>query len=93
MSVGPGRGRCCFALGFCGLVRVSHTEESKDRFMNREVILYSAKLCGDCQLLKSFMDANGVVYELRDIREQPEYLEELARRNSHGVACTDRPAR
>ena len=46
--------------------------------MSREVILYSAKLCGDCQLLKAFMDANEVAYELRDIRERPEYAEELA---------------
>ncbi len=45
--------------------------------MNREVILYSARMCGDCQHLKAFLDANGVDYELRDIREQPQYAEEL----------------
>jgi len=45
--------------------------------MERKIILYSAQLCGDCQNLKAFMDANGVAYELRDIREQPEHAEEL----------------
>jgi glutaredoxin-like protein NrdH len=48
--------------------------------MSREIILYSAQLCGDCQLLKAFMDANGVQYELRDIREQPEHAEDLEQR-------------
>ena len=45
--------------------------------MNRNVIIYSGKLCGDCQLLKAFMDAHGVAYENRDIRAHPEYGEEL----------------
>lgn len=41
--------------------------------MKKEVIVYSAKLCGDCQHLKAFMDANGMAYENRDIREEPEH--------------------
>lgn len=45
--------------------------------MAKQIIMYSAKLCGDCQLLKAFMDANGVAYENRDIRENPEYGTEL----------------
>lgn len=45
--------------------------------MAKNIIMYSAKLCGDCQLLKAFMDANGVAYENRDIRENPEYGKEL----------------
>ena len=40
--------------------------------MSKQIILYSAKLCGDCQRLKAFMDANGIKYELRDIRESLE---------------------
>lgn len=39
----------------------------------KEVIMYSAQLCGDCQLLKAFFDANGVAYEVRDIKENPEH--------------------
>ena len=41
------------------------------------IIVYSAKLCGDCQHLKAFMDANGIQYENRDIRENLAYGEEL----------------
>jgi glutaredoxin len=45
--------------------------------MTREIILYSAQLCGDCQQLKAFMDANGVAYAIRDIKENPEHGKEL----------------
>lgn len=46
--------------------------------MSREVVvLYTARLCGDCQLLKAFMDAHGIAYELRDIQEDPRHAEEL----------------
>ncbi|HRI87672.1 MAG TPA: glutaredoxin family protein [Candidatus Hydrogenedentes bacterium] len=45
--------------------------------MSSGIVMYSAQLCGDCQLLKAFMDAHGVVYENRDIREHPEYGVEL----------------
>ena len=45
--------------------------------MSQEIILYSAALCGDCQHLKAFMDANDIDYTLRDIRENLEYGEEL----------------
>lgn len=48
--------------------------------MSQEIVLYSAEMCGDCQLLKAFMDANGIAYELRDIRKQPEHAEELEQR-------------
>jgi len=45
--------------------------------MPKEILLYSAALCSDCQNLKRFMDAEGIPYELRDIKEHPEYAEEL----------------
>ncbi len=41
------------------------------------IIVYSATLCLDCQQLKAFMDAHGIKYEERDIRENPAYGEEL----------------
>ena len=44
---------------------------------NDNIIVYSAKLCGDCQHLKAFMDVNGIHYENRDIREHRTYGEEL----------------
>jgi len=48
--------------------------------VSEHIILYSAALCGDCQQLKAFMDAHGIEYELRDIRENPEYARELERK-------------
>ncbi len=45
-----------------------------------KIIVYSAKMCGDCQNLKAFMDKEGVTYEERDIREEPAYAEELEQR-------------
>lgn len=45
--------------------------------MAEQVILYSAKLCGDCQSLKAFMDANDIGYESRDIQENPEYARDV----------------
>jgi len=34
-------------------------------------------MCGDCQLLKAYMDEKGIDYTLRDIRENLEFGEEL----------------
>ncbi|MBI1318414.1 MAG: glutaredoxin family protein [Candidatus Hydrogenedens sp.] len=49
--------------------------------MSEEVlIVYSAALCGDCQLLKAFLDERGIRYENRDIRANPEYGVELEER-------------
>ncbi|MBI2432737.1 MAG: glutaredoxin family protein [Candidatus Hydrogenedentes bacterium] len=48
--------------------------------MEREIVLYSAALCGDCQNLKRYMDAQGMVYETRDIREHPEHARDLEKR-------------
>ncbi|MBM3290482.1 MAG: glutaredoxin family protein [Candidatus Hydrogenedentes bacterium] len=45
--------------------------------MSKHIIMYSGKLCGDCQLLKAFMAAHGIDYEDRDIRERPEFGVEL----------------
>ena len=42
-----------------------------------KVIVYSARLCGDCQLLKAFMDARHIAYEERDIKGNPAFGEEL----------------
>ena len=42
-----------------------------------KIVMYSAKLCGDCQNLKAFMEANNIEYENRDIKENPEYGSEV----------------
>ena len=48
--------------------------------MTAEIIMYSAELCGDCQRLKAFMDANSIAYTNRDIKKNPEHAEELEQR-------------
>lgn len=48
--------------------------------MNDEIIVYSAKLCGDCQHLKAFLDKEGISYETRDIHENPAWATELEER-------------
>ena len=48
--------------------------------MQDEIVVYSAKMCGDCQELKAFLDKNGVQYENRDIHENPEHKEILQQR-------------
>lgn len=54
--------------------------------MPQNVVVYSGKLCGDCQNLKAFMDSNGIQYEERDIREDPQHGAELeARTGKLGV--------
>ncbi len=54
--------------------------------MQKQIIMYSGKLCGDCQLLKAFMAQHNISYENRDIQERPEYGEELkARTGKLGV--------
>jgi glutaredoxin len=44
---------------------------------SKKVIVYSAKLCSDCQHLKAFLDEKNVEYENRDIRENPKWGDEL----------------
>lgn len=45
--------------------------------MKREVILYSADMCSDCQKIKGYMEAQGIEFELRDIRKNPAYGDEV----------------
>jgi glutaredoxin len=45
--------------------------------MSREIIVYSAEMCGDCQNLKAYMDQNSIEYTVRDIRKNPEFGVEL----------------
>jgi len=46
--------------------------------MPNRVILYTAPMCSDCEKLKQFMDAEGIAFESRDIKQDPAYAEELA---------------
>lgn len=45
--------------------------------MAREIILYTAKMCGDCQNLKGFLERENIHFESRDILEEPEYARQV----------------
>ena len=45
--------------------------------MAKEIILYTAKMCGDCQCLKGFMERENIDFKSRDIIEEPEYAREV----------------
>ena len=45
--------------------------------MKREIVLYSAEMCSDCQKIKDYMKSNGIEFELRDIRKDPAYADEV----------------
>ena len=45
--------------------------------MNKEIILYSAQMCGDCQKLRAFLDDNELDYEYRDIKEDPQCAKDV----------------
>ena len=46
----------------------------------KEVILYSRDFCFDCQKMKKFLDKHQIQYELRDIKKNPAYREELEKK-------------
>lgn len=45
--------------------------------MNKHIVLYSAVMCSDCTKLKKFMEDRNLEFELRDIKENPDYAEEV----------------
>jgi len=45
--------------------------------MAKEVIVYSAPMCGDCIRLKDFLDREGIAYETRDIKADPTHAVHL----------------
>ena len=45
--------------------------------MSQQLIVYSAALCGDRIKLKEYLDTKNIPYENRDIRENPQYGDEL----------------
>ncbi len=46
--------------------------------MKRDVVLYCADMCSDCQKIKDYMESKGIDYELRDIQKNPAYADEVA---------------
>ncbi len=53
-----------------------------------KVILYSQPGCPPCGAEKEFLDSQGVEYEERNIREDPEYVQQLQELGSHSTPTT-----
>lgn len=47
--------------------------------MPKQILLYTAPRCSDCDKLKSYMDRNGIPYESRNIKDDPAYAAELSK--------------
>lgn len=40
------------------------------------ITLYSKQSCAPCVMTKRFLDHKGIAYEVRDIEENPDYMQE-----------------
>ncbi|UFJ39322.1 5'-methylthioadenosine/adenosylhomocysteine nucleosidase [Brevibacillus humidisoli] len=52
------------------------------------VIVYSTKGCVDCEMVKQYLQEQGIAYEVRDVMERQEYREEVERFGFLGVPVT-----
>ncbi|WP_139491362.1 5'-methylthioadenosine/adenosylhomocysteine nucleosidase [Brevibacillus dissolubilis] len=52
------------------------------------VIVYSAKGCIDCDLVKKALDAEGIAYEVRDVMSSPEHQEAVEKLGFMGIPVT-----
>ncbi len=54
----------------------------------KQVIVYTQPGCGPCAAEKEFLNNNGVEFEERDIRANPEYLRELMELGAQATPTT-----
>ncbi len=57
------------------------TNKKPNNKPNNKPLIYSAVWCGYCQALKSWLEAQGIKYEERDV-DVPEIREEMNRRTN-----------
>lgn len=53
-----------------------------------EVIIYSSTGCSYCEVVKSFLEENGIDFEERDASIHKEYLDELKIRKIYATPAT-----
>ncbi|CAG9620934.1 glutaredoxin family protein [Sutcliffiella rhizosphaerae] len=56
--------------------------------MDKQFIVYSAKGCRDCELVKEYLKDNGVSFEVRDLMASREYQEEVEKFGFMGIPVT-----
>lgn len=52
------------------------------------VIVYSAKGCIDCDMVKKWLTEKGISFEVRDVMEKQEYRDEVERFGFLGIPVT-----
>lgn len=56
--------------------------------MNKQLIVYSAPGCRDCELVKEFLKENQVTFEVRDLLTNREYQQEVEKFGFMGIPVT-----
>jgi glutaredoxin-like protein NrdH len=56
--------------------------------MNKQVIVYSAQGCNECNMVKQMLTQEGIPFEVRDVLKNQEYQKEVEKFGFMGVPVT-----
>lgn len=56
--------------------------------MSKQLAVYTSDTCPYCDMLKQFLDQQGIAYEERNISRNQAYIEDLLRMGFNGVPIT-----
>lgn len=56
--------------------------------MAHDVVVYSMEGCPPCAMVKQFLTRMGVAFQVKDVRQDPQALQELARMGFQGTPVT-----
>jgi glutaredoxin-like protein NrdH len=56
--------------------------------MTKQLIVYSAKGCRDCDMVKEYLQEKEAAFEVRDIMEKKEYQDEVEKLGFMGIPVT-----
>ncbi|UQD53662.1 glutaredoxin family protein [Bacillus methanolicus] len=56
--------------------------------MNKQVIVYSAQGCNECNMVKQMLTQEGIPFEVRDVLANPEYQKEVEKFGFMGIPVT-----
>ncbi|AIE61638.1 glutaredoxin family protein [Bacillus methanolicus] len=56
--------------------------------MNKQVIVYSAQGCNECNMVKQMLTQEGIPFEVRDVLANPEYQQEVEKFGFMGIPVT-----
>jgi glutaredoxin-like protein NrdH len=56
--------------------------------MNKQVIVYSAQGCNECNMVKQMLTQEGIPFEVREVLKNQEYQKEVEKFGFMGVPVT-----